>query len=69
MSWLIYYANPEVVLKVEDAHRFRYKFKNNCMDLVCAHMELVTLCIECDTALNTIEDHDILVEQRLADIT
>ena len=56
---LLYYANPEVVLKIEDPHQFMYKYKFNCMDQVCAHMELVTLCTKCHTELKVTEDHGI----------
>ena len=59
MTRLLYYANPEVVLEVEDPHLLRYHFKDNCMDLVHANMEVVTLCTECHTALKVTEDHSI----------
>ena len=69
MNHLLFYANPEVVLEVEDPHLLRNQFKDNCMDLVHANMELVTLCTECHTELKVTEDHGIIVEPRLADIT
>ena len=68
MNQLLFYANPEVVLEVEDPHLLRKQFKDNCMDLVHANMELVTLCTECHSELKVTEDHGIIVEPKVEDI-